>query len=167
MRSKEIKGRLLVQKTMVAFMRTEQSSFIHLFDIARVKNLDEPKEVVENWLRSRPTLDFLVLWEQINAPSFKGGEFDSFKNQAGTNSFTLSPSKWVEANGAVGIRRTAGRIAYAHQDIAFEFASWVSAEFKSSGDYGSEKCTEMVASDLVQAKQHALLKQHCYYGNVQ
>jgi hypothetical protein len=131
-RSKGAKGQLLVQNTVVAFTRIEQSSFLSLTDIARVKNPDEPKDVVKNWLRSRSTLDFLGLWEQINNPSFKGVEFDSFKNQAGTNSFTLSPSKWVEATGAIGIRSTAGRTGgtYAHQDIAFEFASWVSAEFK-------------------------------------
>ena len=88
--------------------------------------------MVKNWLRSRSTLDFLGLWEHINNPNFKGVEFDSFKSQAGTNSFTLSPSKWIEATGAIGIRSAAGRTGgtYAHQDIAFEFASWVSAEFK-------------------------------------
>jgi hypothetical protein len=74
----------------------------------------------------------LGLWEKINNPNFKGVEFDSFKNQAGANSFTLSPSKWIEATNAIGLRSTAGRTGgtYAHKDIAFEFASWVSAEFK-------------------------------------
>jgi len=126
------KGQLLVQNTIVSFTRIEQGDFISLTDIAKVKNPDEPKDVVKNWLRSRSTLDFLGLWEQINNPSFKGVEFDSFKNQAGTNSFTLSPSKWIEATGAIGIRSTAGRTGgtYAHKDIAFEFASWISAEFK-------------------------------------
>jgi hypothetical protein len=123
---------LLVQDTIVSFTRIAQGDFISLTDIARVKNPDEPKDVVKNWLRSRSTLDFLGLWEKINNPGFKGVEFDSFKNQAGTNSFTLSPSKWIEVTGAIGIRSTAGRTGgtYAHQDIAFEFASWVSAEFK-------------------------------------
>ena len=117
---------------LVSFTRIEQSDFISLTDIARVKNPDEPKDVVKNWLRSRSTLDFLGLWEKINNPDFKGVEFDSFKNDAGTNSFTLSPSKWIEVTGAIGIRSTAGRTGgtYAHKDIAFEFASWVSAEFK-------------------------------------
>jgi hypothetical protein len=126
------KGKLLVQNTFVSFTRIEQSDFISLTDIARVKNPDEPKDVVKNWLRSRSTLDFLGLWEKINNPDFKGVEFDSFKNDADTNSFTLSPSKWIEVTGAIGIRSTAGRTGgtYAHKDIAFEFASWVSAEFK-------------------------------------
>ena len=132
MKTTATKGQLLVQNTIVSFTRISQGDFISLTDIAKVKNPDEPKDVVKNWLRSRSTLDFLGLWEKINNPSFKGVEFDSFKNQAGTNSFTLSPSKWIEATGAIGIRSTAGRTGgtYAHQDIAFEFASWVSAEFK-------------------------------------
>lgn len=132
MKAKVTKGQLTVQNTVVSFTRIQQGNFISLTDIAKVKNPDEPKDVVKNWLRSRSTLDFLGLWEQINNPNFKGVEFDSFKNQAGTNSFTLSPSKWIEATGAIGIRSTAGRTGgtYAHQDIAFEFASWVSAEFK-------------------------------------
>ena len=126
------KGKLLVQNTIISFTRIEQGDFISLTDIARVKNLDEPKDVVKNWLRSRSTIDFLGLWERINNPNFKGVEFDSFKNEAGTNSFTLSPSKWIEATNAIGIRSSAGRAGgtYAHKDIAFEFASWVSAEFK-------------------------------------
>jgi hypothetical protein len=103
-----------------------------LTDIARVKNPNEPKDVVKNWLRTRSTIEFLGLWEKINNPNFKGVEFDSFKNEAGTNSFTLSPNKWIEATGAIGIKSTAGRTGgtFAHKDIAFEFASWVSAEFK-------------------------------------
>jgi len=117
------KGQLLVQNTIVSFTRIAQGDFISLTDIAKVKNPDEPKDVVKNWLRSRSTIDFLGLWEQINNPSFKGVEFDSFKNQAGTNSFTLSPSKWIETTGAIGIRSNAGRTGgtYAHKDIAFEF----------------------------------------------
>ncbi len=132
MKTAVTKGQLLVQNTIVSFTRIARGDFISLTDIAKVKNPDEPKDVVKNWLRSRSTLDFLGLWEQINNPSFKGVEFDSFKNQAGTNSFTLSPSKWIEATGAIGIRSTAGRTGgtYAHKDIAFEFASWISAEFK-------------------------------------
>jgi hypothetical protein len=132
MKSTATKGQLLVQDTIVSFTRIAQGDFIWLTDIARVNNPDEPKDVVKNWLRSRSTLDFLGLWEKINNPGFKGVEFDSFKNQAGTTSFTRSPGKWIEVTGAIGIRSTAGRTGgtYAHQDIAFEFASWVSAEFK-------------------------------------
>jgi hypothetical protein len=126
------KGTLIVQDTVVAFTRVAQGDFISLTDIAKVKNASEAKDVVKNWLRSRSTIEFLGLWEKINNPQFKGVEFDSFKQEAGTNSFTLSPSKWIDATGAIGIKTTAGRNGgtFAHKDIAFEFASWISAEFK-------------------------------------
>ena len=126
------KGKLIVQDTVVSFTRVEQGDFISLTDIARVKNPDEPKDVVKNWLRTRSTVEFLGLWEKINNPEFKGVEFDTFKTEAGSNSFTLSPSKWINATGAIGLKSSAGRSGgtFAHKDIAFEFASWISAEFK-------------------------------------
>lgn len=126
------KGTLIVQDTVVAFTRVAQGDFISLTDIAKVKNSTEAKDVVKNWLRSRSTIEFLGLWEKINNPQFKGVEFDAFKLEAGTNSFTLSPTKWIEATGAIGIKTTVGRTGgtFAHKDIAFEFASWISAEFK-------------------------------------
>ena len=124
--------KLIVQDTLVSLTRITDDDYISLTDIARVRNPDEPKDVVKNWLRNRATIEFLGLWEKINNAAFKGVEFDSFRLQAGSNSFTLSPSKWIEATGAIGIKSTAGRSGgtYAHRDIAFEFASWVSAEFK-------------------------------------
>ena len=126
------KGKLIVGDTVVSFTRVEQGDFISLTDIARVKNSDEPKDVVKNWLRTRSTLEFLGLWEKINNPEFKGVEFDTFKTEAGSNSFTLSPSKWINATGAIGLKSSAGRSGgtFAHKDIAFEFAAWISAEFK-------------------------------------
>lgn len=126
------KNQLLVQQTIVTLTRVNNSDFISLTDIARVKNSSEPKDVVKNWLRSRSTIEFLGLWEKINNPLFKGVEFDSFRNEAGNNSFTLSPNKWIETTAAIGIKSTAGRYGgtFAHKDIAFEFASWISAEFK-------------------------------------
>lgn len=124
--------KLVVQDTLVSLTRVHDDDYISLTDIARVRNPDEPKDVVKNWLRNRATVEFLGLWEKINNAAFKGVEFDSFRLQAGSNSFTLSPNKWIEATGAIGIKSTAGRGGgtYAHRDIAFEFASWVSAEFK-------------------------------------
>lgn len=124
--------KLIVQDTLVSLTRVNDDDYISLTDIARVRNPDEPKDVVKNWLRNRATVEFLGLWEKINNAAFKGVEFDSFRFQAGSNSFTLSPSKWIEATGAIGIKSAAGRSGgtYAHRDIAFEFASWVSAEFK-------------------------------------
>lgn len=126
------KNKIIVLDTVVSFTRVEKGDFISLTDIARVKNPDEPKDVVKNWLRSRSTVEFLGLWEKINNPDFKGVEFDAFKAQAGSNSFTLSPSKWIDTTAAIGLKTSAGRAGgtFAHKDIAFEFASWVSAEFK-------------------------------------
>ena len=126
------KNQLLVQNTLVNLARINDSDFISLTDIARIKNPAEPKDVVKNWIRSRSTIEFLGLWEKINNPTFKGVEFDSLRAEAGLNSFTLSPSKWIELTAAIGIKSTAGRYGgtYAHKDIAFEFASWISAEFK-------------------------------------
>lgn len=105
--------------------------FISLTDIARYKS-DEPKDVIKNWMRSKDTIEFLGLWELLHNENFKGVEFDSFKNQAGSNAFTLSPQKWIEATDAIGIVSRSGRYGgtFAHSDIAFEFASWISAEFK-------------------------------------
>ena len=109
-----------------------KNDYISLTDIARFKNINEPKDVVKNWLRVRDTIEFLGLWETINNPNFKGVEFDSFRKEAGTNAFTLSPQRWVEKTNAIGIISKSGKGGgtYAHSDIAMEFASWISAEFK-------------------------------------
>lgn len=110
----------------------DEGDFISLTDMARYKNMDEPKDVVKNWLRNRNTVEFLGIWEQIHNPHFKGVEFDAFRHEAGLNSFVLSPQKWIETTGAIGLvsRSGNGGGTFAHKDIAFEFASWLSAEFK-------------------------------------
>ena len=109
-----------------------KNDYVSLTDIARYKNVHEPKDVVKNWLRVRDTIEFLGLWETIHNPSFKGVEFDSFRKEAGTNAFTLSPQRWIENTNAIGIVSKSGRGGgtFAHPDIAMEFASWISAEFK-------------------------------------
>ncbi|NLC31255.1 MAG: KilA-N domain-containing protein [Candidatus Moranbacteria bacterium] len=113
------------------FQRNEDD-YISLTDIARYKNPNEPKDVVKNWMRNYSTIEFLGVWERINNPKFKGVEFDSFKKEAGSNSFTLSPKKWIEETNAVGVISKAGSGGgtFAHKDIAFEFATWISPEFK-------------------------------------
>lgn len=106
--------------------------YISLTDIARYKS-DEPKMVVQNWMRNRNTIEFLGVWESLHNPDFKGIEFDAFREEAGLNSFTLTPTKWISRTNAIGIRTKRGRYAsgtFAHKDIAFEFASWISPEFK-------------------------------------
>lgn len=109
-----------------------QEDYLCLTDLARKKNPYEPKDVVKNWLRLRSTIEFLGLWEQLYNPNFKGVEFDTFKNEAGSNAFTLTPQRWIEKTNAVGIISKSGRGGgtFAHKDIAFEFASWISPEFK-------------------------------------
>jgi hypothetical protein len=121
-----------VKGTEIVLFTQNNEDYISLTDIARQKNPVEPKDVVKNWMRSRTTIEFLGLWEKINNPNFKGVEFDSFLYQAGSNSFVLSPTKWIEATQAIGIITKAGSGGgtYAHIDIAFEFASWISTEFK-------------------------------------
>jgi len=106
--------------------------YICLTDIARYKNPDASDDLIRNWLRNRNTIEFLGIWEQINNPVFKSVEFDGFRKHAGLNSFTLTPKQWIERTGAVGIQSKTGRYGgtYAHTDIAFEFAAWISVEFK-------------------------------------
>jgi hypothetical protein len=109
-----------------------ENDYISLTDIARYKNALEPKDVVKNWIRNRSSIEFLGIWEQLNNPNFKGVEFDAFKVESGSNSFVLSPQRWIEVTKAIGLvsRSGSGGGTFAHKDIAFEFASWISAEFK-------------------------------------
>ena len=108
-----------------------ENEFISLTDIAKYKS-NAPNDVIKNWMRSRETLEFLGLWETLHNPDFKPVEFDGFRKEAGLHAFTMSPSKWIESVNAIGITTKAGRYGgtYAHSDIALEFASWISAEFK-------------------------------------
>lgn len=108
-----------------------RDDYISLTDIARYKS-DEPKMVIQNWMRNRNTIEFLGVWEGLHNPDFKGIEFDAFRKEAGLNSFTMTPTKWISATNAKGVKvkRGHGGGTYAHVDIAFEFASWISPEFK-------------------------------------
>ena len=108
-----------------------QNEYISITDIARYKS-DEPTAVIQNWMRGRDVIEFLGLWESLHNPEFKPLEFEGFKLQAGANAFTMSPKKWIESTNAIGIVSKSGRYGgtYAHSDIAFEFASWISPEFK-------------------------------------
>lgn len=107
------------------------NDYISLTDIARYKS-DEPSDVIKNWMRRKDTIEFLGLWESLNNTNFNSVEFDRIKSDAGYNSFTLSPKKWISLTNAIGIISKSGRYggAFAYSDIAFEFASWISAEFK-------------------------------------
>lgn len=106
--------------------------YISLTDIARAKNPKEPKDVVKNWMRLRSSLEFLGMWESLNNPSFNRVEFDPLLVESGKNSFTMSPTRWINEFNAIGIRTkpTKNGGTFAHRDIALEFASWVSVEVK-------------------------------------
>ena len=123
---------ITVQGSGIAVITKHEDDYLSITDIARHKNPEEPKDIVKNWMRSKTTIEFLGLWERLHNPNFKGVEFDSFMYQAGTNAFVLSPSKWIESTNAIGIISKPGNNGgtFAHRDIAFEFASWISAEFK-------------------------------------
>jgi len=128
-----MKKELVVQDINVNFFSQKEEDYISLTDIARYKNSDDPRFVVQNWMKTRSTVEFLGIWEIINNPAFNRVEFDTVKNEAGSNAFVLTPSKWIKITQAVGIVSKSGRYGggtYAHKDIAFEFASWISAEFK-------------------------------------
>ena len=125
-------AKIEVKGTSITVVSGDVDDYISLTDIARYKDSDHTDDIIRNWLRNRNTLEFLGIWEQLNNPLFNPVEFDGIRMQAGLNSFTLTPKRWIEATRAIGITSKAGRYGgtYAHKDIAFEFASWVSVEFK-------------------------------------
>ena len=109
-----------------------EEAYISLTDIAKYKNRENAFIVIANWMRNYSTISFLGLWEQLHNPEFKPIEFDRFKSMAGDNAFTLTPQQWIKTTNAIGVVSKSGRYGgtYAHTDIAFEFASWISPEFK-------------------------------------
>lgn len=122
---KNIKSVIHAKDTDIAVISAiGQDDYISLTDIARYRS-DDPTAVISNWMRSKDTIEFLGLWEQLNNADFKPLEFEGFRNEAGANAFTLSPQKWIDATNAIGIISKSGRYGgtYAHKDIAFEFAS--------------------------------------------
>ncbi len=120
----------------VAICVQNEEDYICITDIARYKDSDRTDDLIRNWIRNRNTIEFLGIWEQLNNPNFNPVEFDGFRKQAGLNSFTLTPKQWIKQTGAIGLVSKAGRYGgtYAHKDIAFEFASWISVEFKLLSD---------------------------------
>lgn len=128
--SKPKKSTIEVQGAAITVLSQKEQDFICLTDMAKKFGDDV---LIYSWMRNRNTLEFIGVWEQIHNPDFKGLEFETFRNQAGLNSFSLTPRKWIEATNAIGFQSRAGRYGggtYAHRDIAFEFGSWLSPEFK-------------------------------------
>lgn len=124
-------SKIVVDNTSITVLRFKESDFISLTDIAKRKS-DEPSAVIGNWIRNRNTIEYLGIWETLYNPDFKLLEFEGFRKEAGLNAFTLSPLKWVITTNAAGICVKPGRYGgtFAHKDIAFKFASWISVEFE-------------------------------------
>jgi hypothetical protein len=125
-------SKIKVKGTEITLYTQKEEDYICITDIARYKNPERTDDLIRNWLRNRNTIEFLGIWELLNNPDFKPVEFDGFRKQAGLNSFTLTPKQWIEKTNAIGLISKVGRYGgtYAHKDIAFEFAAWISVEFK-------------------------------------
>lgn len=132
MKKKSTDAVIHVRGAEITVIRRDEVDYISLTDIAKSRNPEHPDDLIRNWLRNRNTLELLGIWEQLHNSGFNSVEFDGFKKQSGLNSFTLTPKQWIDKTGAIGIVSKAGRYGgtYAHTDVAFEFASWVSVEFK-------------------------------------
>ena len=130
--NKTKKSTIEVQGTAIAIVSQKNEDYISLTDIARYRNRQEPFAIINNWMRGRSTIEFLGLWEKLSNPDFKPLEFERFKSESGNNYFVLSPQRWIKSTHAIGLISKSGRYGgtYAHKDIAFEFASWISSEFK-------------------------------------
>ena len=125
--------KIITKGIQIYILKKDQGDFISLTDIARYKDNERTDYIVQNWMRNRNTIEFLGIWEQINNPHFKPVEFDGLRNQSGLNSFSLTPKRWVATVNAIGLVNKPGRYGggtFAHKDIAFEFATWISTEFK-------------------------------------
>ena len=123
--------KISVKNAEISIIKINNTDYICITDIARIKS-EDPNSVIQNWIRTKDTIEFLGLWEQLNNINFKPIEFEGFKNRAGSNAFTLSPQKWITNTNAIGIISKSGRYGgtYAQKDIAFEFTSWISPKFK-------------------------------------
>lgn len=133
MNKEHIKAKMVVKEQVISVIRIDNKEYISLTDLARYADNEEPRLPIRDWMRNKEVISFLGLWESINNQNFKGGEFATFKNEAGSNKFKMSPQKWIKETNAIGIISKSGRYdggTYAHPDIAFEFASWLSPEFK-------------------------------------
>ena len=124
-------AKITVQNTNVTVISVNENDYISLTDIAKYKS-EDPTAVIGNWMRNRNTIEYLGIWESLYNPRFNPLEFEGFKREAGLNAFTLSPQKWINTTNAIGIISKSGRYGgtYAHKDIAFKFASWISVEFE-------------------------------------
>jgi hypothetical protein len=125
-------AKITVTGTEITVLQIDNSDYISLTDIARYRDSERSDYILQNWLRNRSTIEFIGLWERFYNPIFNSIEFDGIKNRTGSNAFALTPKRWIETTNAIGIVSKTGRYGgtFAHRDIAFEFASWLSSEFK-------------------------------------
>ena len=133
MNKESIRTEIIVKKQKISVLRIGNKEFISLTDLARYADNEEPRLPIRDWMRNKEVISYLGLWESIHNENFKGGEFATFKNEAGSNTFKMSPQKWIRETNAIGIISKSGRYdggTFADPDIAFEFASWLSPEFK-------------------------------------
>lgn len=133
MKNELIKTEIIVKDTSIRVMRVGNVDYISLTDLAKFKDEERFDYIIQNWIRSKHTLEYVGTWELLYNQNFNSTEFDGFKNEAGTHSFVMTPKRWISSTNAIGIISKQGRYnsgTYAHPDIAFEFASWISAEFK-------------------------------------
>lgn len=127
-----IKTEIKVKEQKIGVLRINNNEYISLTDLAKYADEDDPRYPIQNWMRNKDVISYLGLWESINNENFKRVEFDAFQNEAGSNKFKISPQKWIKETNAIGIISKSGNNGgtYARSDIAFEFASWLSPEFK-------------------------------------
>lgn len=132
MKNNLIREEINVKENKIGIIKFGNSEYISLTDLARYADEDDPRYPIQNWMRNKDVISYLGLWESVNNENFKGVEFDTFKNEAGSNKFKISPQKWINETNAIGIISKSGNGGgtYAHSDIALEFASWLSPEFK-------------------------------------
>jgi len=126
-------NKIIVKDTEIILFSDKQNDFISLTDIAKHRNEDNPSGIISLWLRTFSTIEYLGLWEMLNNPSFKPHIYEGFKTESARPSFWMSPQKWIKETGAVGMVSKSGRHyggTFAHSDIAFKFAAWISAEFE-------------------------------------
>lgn len=145
--------KIVVNETEISVMlQANENDYICLTDMARYKDTERTNYIIQNWIRSRSTIEYLGVWEQINNPNFKSIEFDAFKNESGSNSFSLTPKQWIEKTGAIGIISKAGRYGgtFAHKDVAFNFGMWLSPTFQLYVVKEYQRLKEVESNPLIQ-----------------
>lgn len=126
-------AKITVKNTEIVFYKKDQEDYISLTDIAKIRDKENPSQIISLWLRTYSTIEYIGLWEKLNNPNFKPHIYEGFKNDSAKPHFWMSPQKWISETNAIGITSKSGRYGggtYAHADIAFKFAGWISAEFE-------------------------------------